>query len=267
VDSAYFDRLSVHQGSGAYRATTATIGPWAAHLQHGGPPNALLVSEAERCAAEATGRADLVALRFAAEFLRPVPVGEVAVRTRVVRAARVVALVEAVLSAGGEDCLQSRVWFVRAEDSSDIAHSSTPRAPDSGNPGLQAGFPYGDSLETYVELGGLREIGPGVFWARPTLPLLEGHEYTGLQRAALIGDSASGVSSALDWTVWSFVNVDLDVHLARPMVGDWLHLDAETQLGPAGSALARSTLSDSAGRLGATLQTLVVEKLRKLSDS
>jgi hypothetical protein len=75
---------------------------------------------------------------------------------------------------------------------------------------------------------------------------------------ALVADSASGISAELDWAKWSFPNVDLDVHLLRPLHGPWLHMRARTLLGPAGSALARSTLTDTHGALGAGLQTLVV---------
>ena len=86
---------------------------------------------------------------------------------------------------------------------------------------------------------------------------------TGLQRAALVGDTASGISAVLDWNVWSFLNVDLDIHLARPAVGEWLLMDATTQIGADGSGLARSVLSDVRGELGSTLQTLVVEPIRR----
>ena len=86
-------------------------------------------------------------------------------------------------------------------------------------------------------------------WARPRIAVLAGDEpLTGLQHAVLVGDSASGVSAELDWDVWTFLNVDLDVHLARPVQGSWLRMDATTQLGRHGSALARSTLSDAPGR-------------------
>jgi hypothetical protein len=78
----------------------------------------------------------------------------------------------------------------------------------------------------------------------------------------LVADSASGLSSELDWSTWSFVNVDLDVHLARPFLGEWVLMDAVTQLGPDGSALARSTISDRHGIVGAGLQTLVLAPLR-----
>ncbi len=78
----------------------------------------------------------------------------------------------------------------------------------------------------------------------------------------LIADSGNGLSSELDWAQWSFLNVDLDVHLARPLLGEWVLLDAVTQLGAHGSALARSTISDRHGVVGAGLQTLVVAPVR-----
>ena len=99
--------------------------------------------------------------------------------------------------------------------------------------------------------------------ARAATALKDDHTLSGLQLAALVGDSASGISSALDWSVWSFLNIDLDIHLARPVRGEWLFMDAATQLGERGGALARSTLSDQYGLLGSTLQTLVVAPLRK----
>jgi hypothetical protein len=93
------------------------------------------------------------------------------------------------------------------------------------------------------------------------MPILAGRPLSGLARVALIADSASGISAELDWSVWSFLNVDLDIHLARQVDGEWLLMDAATQLGPAGSALARSTLSDARGVVGSGLQTLVVAPL------
>jgi acyl-CoA thioesterase len=80
---------------------------------------------------------------------------------------------------------------------------------------------------------------------------------------SLVGDSASGVSSELDWQEWSFVNVDLDVHILRPVHGPWVLLDARTQLGGHGSALTRATIFDVAGELGATAQTLVLAPRRR----
>lgn len=263
-DDAYYEALDESADTGRYRSGASTGGPWAEGLQHGGPPNALLVHAAERLVVAETGRSDLVALRLAADFVGPVPVAELDTSARLVRAARSAALVEVVLRSEGRDCLHGRVWFVRDADTSAVAAAGVALTPpESGTAGMPGGdFPYGRSIEWQVERGGLAVRGPGAVWARPRVDLIGGRPYTGLQRAALIGDSASGISSELDWSEWSFVNVDLAVHLARPVRGEWLHMAAVTRLGAHGSALARSELSDSGGTVGSTAQTLVLAPLR-----
>ncbi len=57
--------------------------------------------------------------------------------------------------------------------------------------------------------------GPGL-GAAAARSLVAGETLSGLQRVVLVGDSASGISAELDWDAWSFLNVDLDVHLSRP---------------------------------------------------
>ncbi len=256
---SYFALIEQTGPSGKYLAGPATAGPWAGHLQHGGPPNALAVAEAERVLRAETGRDDFVALRLAADFVGPVPVDEVETHARVVRSARSAALVQVVLSAGGRACLETRVWFVRRWDTSALvtASDAPPPSPADETP-LELEFGYGASLDWHFVHGRMAVPGPAAAWVRPTLPLVAGHEYSGLSRVALIADSASGISAELDWSEWSFVNVDLDIHLARPFTGEWLLMEAATQLGPDGSALARSTLSDERGVVGTGLQTLVL---------
>ncbi|HET6876685.1 MAG TPA: thioesterase family protein [Jatrophihabitans sp.] len=264
MSGSYFTPLQQTGTTARYRAEAATIGPWAEHLQHGGPPNALAVTVAEQLLSQQTGRSDLRALRLAADFVGPVPVAELDVTGRVLRTARSAALVEVTLAAAGRDCLHARVWFVRDADTSAVAAPLPAAAPVPQDlPGLDAAFPYGDSLEWRFVRGAMRAPGPGAAWVRPHIPVLVGHEMSGLARAALIADSASGLSAELDWSDWSFLNIDLDVHLARPPVGEWILMEAATQLGGNGSALARSTLSDPHGPFGAGLQTLVVAPMRR----
>ncbi len=266
VDEPYFQLRSGSAGAGTYRSDPATGGPWSPELQHGGPPCALLVHVAESVAAAETGRDDLAATRLAAEFVGPVPVTEVQTSARVVRAARSAVLVEATLSAGERTCLQARVWLVRDTDTRSVARKvadpTSSNVPPSGLPGLGARFPYADSIEWRAVFGGLAAPGPGRIWALPRRPVVDAAALSSLQRAVLIGDSASGISAELDWATWSFLNVDLDVHLARAIIGEWVLLDARTNLGPTGSALTTSTISDCAGEVGATAQTLVVQPRR-----
>lgn len=229
-------------------------------MQHGGPPSALLVRAAERCAfAASSGSVTPVAMRLAAEFVGPVPVADVDVETRIVRAARSAVLVDAVLSAAGRTCLHGRVWLLTARDTSAVAPHPGPAVtvPDD-LPGLGARFPYAETIEWRVVRGTIAEPGPADVWARPTIALVDAEDMSGLQRVALIGDSASGVSSELSWQDWSFVNIDLDIHLSRPVDGEWVRLEATTALGAHGSGLARATVSDHRAPVGCTAQTLVL---------
>ena len=260
----YYEELDADEATLRFRSHRLTTGPWSAGLQHGGPPNALAVAVAERCVRDVAGRDDLHALRLSSDFVGPVPVAELDVRTRIVRAARSAILVEVVIGSAGRDCLHTRVWFVRDADTSQLAAAAVAPAPPVGTePALDTDFPYGTSIEWRLVHGGMRTLGPGIAWARPRTALLPGYTYSGLARTVLICDSASGISAELDWDRWSFVNVDLDVHLARPLDGEWLLVDAATQLGGHGSALARSTLSDLRGVAGTGLQTLVLSEIRR----
>lgn len=262
VDDSYFAPIDGAGATGRYLAGGATSGPWDERMQHGGPPNALAVIVAERAIRDETGRTDLVAVRLAADFVGPVPVGEITLNTQIVRAARSAALVDVQISAAGRLCLFTRIWFVRLADTSGIAPPAT--APDSVAdvaPSSDLTFGYGESLEWRFVKNRMWVPGPAAAWVRPRIPVLPGVPLAGLALVAHIADSGSGISAELDWRQWSFRNVDLDVHLARPVEGDWILMDATTQLGPAGSALARSTLSDVCGPVGSGLQTLVLAPL------
>jgi hypothetical protein len=263
VDDCYFTLLDGDSRGARYLAGPATAGPWDDRLQHGGPPTALAVAVAEQAIRAETGRSDLIAMRVAADFVGPVPVAELEVRAAILRAARSAALVEVTLAGAGRTCLLTRVWFVAASDTAAIAPAPRERVdvPDGPSIGLDISFAYAKSVEWRFVAGRMGVAGPAAVWARPRIDLVAGRPTSGLSRVALIADTASGISAELDWATWSFVNVDLDVHLARPLRGEWILMDAVTQLGPAGSALARSALSDVYGALGSGLQTLVVGPL------
>jgi hypothetical protein len=283
VDTAFFTELNTElSGAGArteldgsVNSAAACGGPWSDELQHGGPPNALLVLLAERLGVAASGRADLMAARIAAEFLAPVPVAPLTVSARVLRLARSAVLISAELAADGRACLQARVWLMAENGSAadaagthgrraPAAVADTPEAPDDPSvlPVLDMyGFPYAQHLEWRAVSGAARKPGPAATWTRSRVPLVAGERPSTLQRLALVADSASGISSLVDWDDWSFANVDLDVHLMRQSQDDWVLMQAVTELG-AGLGLARSTLSDRAGLIGAGMQTLLIRSRR-----
>jgi len=247
---------------GTWQPTEATIGPWSPRSQHGGPPAALVVREAERLAAGVvSGPAD--ALRLSLDFLGPVSTDPVVVAGEVVRTGRSITLVDVTLSQGGRTALHGRVWVLRR-----APQGTTPTVPavaaldhpdpDSLSPSTVWDFPYARHLDWRAAGGSLVRPGPAQVWGRARVPLVPGECPTSLQRAVLVGDSGGGVSAELDWDQWSFVNVDLDLHLLRPMQDEWVLLDARTRLASTGTGLCATTIHDRAGACGTIAQTLLV---------
>ena len=91
-------------------------------------------------------------------------------------------------------------------------------------------------------------------------PLVAGEEPTPLQRVLVAADVGNGVSAALDYRRYLFINVDLTVHLERMPVGEWVCVDAVTLPQPNGIGTAESVLSDGSGRIGRALQTLLISE-------
>ncbi|MGH3734712.1 MAG: thioesterase family protein [Micromonosporaceae bacterium] len=251
--TAFFTPL----GGDRYRATPATEGPWDPRFQHGGPPTALLTHALERTAP----RQDAMLTRIAAEFLAPVPVGELTTATSVVRDGRNVALLDAELIAGGRTVMRARAWRLRrtAIELDAICDGTPPPLPDDtvASPvGLD--FGYARAVEWRVAAGTTDGPGPATVWTRLKHAVIDGEEASPVQRVVAVADSGSGVSATLDWSGWTFLNVDLNVHLLRPPDGEWVCLDSRTQVDPSGVGLATTTLYDQHGRIGAGAQSLLV---------
>lgn len=104
-----------------------------------------------------------------------------------------------------------------------------------------------------------RAQGPGRVWMRLRHPLLAGQELTPLARLAATADFGNGVSAALPFERFLFINADLTIHLQRQPRGEWIGLDARTLLHDRGTGLAESVLHDVHGPVGRAFQTLVVE--------
>jgi hypothetical protein len=255
VRASFFEPL----GPGSYRATGATAGPWSADAEHGGPPSALAARELER---HEPGE-NMRLARVAVDILRPVPVGVLTTRTRMLRPGKRVALLETVLAADGQDVLVARGWRIATSESAPVIGSAdpVPAIPADGRPPrFPGGHEHGylSEIDWRFVSGNFNQPGPCRVWARPRLPLLPDEELSPMCRTLLVADSGSGVSMAVDPLKYTFLNVDLTVILHRDPAGEFVLLDARTTMGGTGTGLAETCLADASGVVGSGLQTLLV---------
>ena len=242
-------------------------GPWDPGAMHGGAPTALLARAIEALATPVPMRV----VRLAVEFPSAVPLVRLTATARLTRPGRRLALAEASLAtADGTVVLRAQATLLRrgAVELPEAALSPGEDADAIPGPdeGRLAHWTGGDETAgfhlTAIELRFARGDwgrGPAVGWFRFALPLVGGEEPSPLQRAVAFADFGNGLSRALDFRTHLFVNTDLTVHLQREPVGEWVALDARTDLDVAGIGQATSILRDEHGRLGVAAQSLYVD--------
>jgi hypothetical protein len=252
------DTFYVPLGEDRWLATVHTTGPWDERAQHGGPPSALLGRAMQRC----EPREDMVVARFTTEILSSIPVGEIEVRARLARPGRSVQLLEAVLTAAGREVAWARAWRVLRTECPDAGPGlvKPPPLPGAGAPLTPGGWVDGylSAIEWRTVHGLFGEPGPATVWARMRYPLVPDEEPAPLERVLAVADSGNGVSGELDLRHWLFINPELTVHLFREAAGEWICLDAQSNVATGGTGLATSVLSDLDGPVGVGAQALLI---------
>jgi hypothetical protein len=247
--------------------TEQARGPWDPRALHGGAPAALITAAFERI----EPGAELRIGRLSFELLRPIPMAPLTLVTSIVRPGRRVQELAAELLSGDELIARAGALRVQpvAEDAVEQAASAGADAamqpPSSGEPirfALDQSSDQPSFAASAMEmrwLGDPRTLGPGRVWMRLRHPLLPGEPLTPLARLAATADFCNGVSAALSFERFVFINADLTIHLHRLPQGEWIGLDARTRLHKDGPALAEGIVHDEQGPVGRAFQTLVVQ--------
>lgn len=251
------DALYTRKGNG-FEPTELTRGPWNPEAQHGGAPAALIAGELERISD------DRPFARIAFHLLKPVPLTPLTLETEIVRDGRIARRTRADLKAAGETVCFAYGLQIRHGEGAvpEIGFGSRIEAgPETGEPPPNftgyTMFP-GDGVDVSFVKGHLLEPGPATAWFRLRHPVVEGEPVTQLQRVMAAADFGNGISSAVRWDQFTFVNPELTVFLLRDSEGEWIGNDAETAINPGGIGLADATLHDERGPFGRALQSLYV---------
>lgn len=256
--------------SARVRSTVHTTGPWAAGLQHAGPPSALLT----RCVRLLGGLpARALPARLTFDILSPVPVADLVVTARTLRPGRKVALTEATLSAADSPdrpVMTLRAWLVRQLEEGSPARTGIPATPATAPPtapealqpmprpdGWHPG--YLDAIRWLWAEGSFEAPGPAAVWTRLGVDLVEGEEPRPIERLVAVADSASGISAVANPGALVFVNTDLTLHLTREPVGDDIWMRAQTTVDAAGIGRTIGELGDRGGAVAHSAQCLFVE--------
>jgi hypothetical protein len=249
-------------------------GPWDPRALHGGAPAALITTAFERL----QPGAELRIARLGFELLRPIPFAPLTLKTSIVRPGRRVQELAAELRS--DEQLVIRASALRVQEVPAALPAAAPLEPDGTAPpqrddgpmpGPDTGAPLRFALDdstadsfaaSAMEMRWLDDpwaMGPARVWMRLRHPLLAGEALTPLARLAASADFGNGVSAALPFERYVFINADLTIHLQRQPRGEWIGLDARTLLHGGGTGLAESVLHDVHGAVGRAFQTLVVQ--------
>jgi hypothetical protein len=266
------EALFVVNRDGSLTPTELARGPWDPLHLHGGPVALLLARAVE---GQPDGGEPLELARLTFEILRPVPLEPLAIEVEVVRPGRKVQLVEATLTHRDSGRPLAKVRALRIRNSGVELPTGHPvtgpllraeAAPD-GPDGIAAdegrdpdvvAF-HNHAVEHRFVEGSWAEPGPVTVWMRLVTDVVAGEAPSPVQRVVAAADFGNGVARVLEFETHLFINPDLTVHLSRPPVGEWVAMRAKSHIGPFGAGMAESELFDRGGRIGRSVQSLLID--------
>jgi hypothetical protein len=250
-------------------ATRRTQGGWNRKHQHGGPVQALMARAVEHTPT----LAPMQVARLTHDLFRPVPIGpRLRVDVEVLREGKRIQLLEAILRVGDTECVRTRALRLRDEDLSDALtfHDTVGRREDPVWPedcpadafGItegRPGFLEGMELRRFPRPGGTE--GVHGYWVRLRGPLVAGEPTTPLQLLSVAADFTNMIGASFDAHGVSAINPDLNVHLLRQPIGEWIAVVGDTRVTvPNGMGLSNAELRDRSGVCGLATNCQLIQR-------
>lgn len=265
--AAYYHCLSREIGHDGctiahYRPTQHAQGAWRDNEQHMAPASGILAFELERF----QPRPEMHYARISYDILGVIPLQDFTIETRLIRPGKTIELVEASLRCQDKTAIVARAWRLITEDTRSIAgledEPLTPRHAMAPWEEMIDRWPGGfiQSLRQHVYAD--RRPGRGQLWLSTPFEMVAGEVTSPLVKLLGLVDINNGlvIRQSLPLS-HSFPNVDLQVHLYRQPVGQWLGVAVTQQYGESGIGLTSAVLHDEHGPFGHSEQILTVRRL------
>lgn len=243
---------------GQFIPSMQTTGPWNPDFMGGVPVSLLLMQEL--CAIPSA--VPMVTTRATIDLLRPLRRVPLTIRREILHDGKQVQMVRTVMVANGKDIATCSAQRLRIIDN--LGDRPAPGLPYPGpeevkREGARVGI---HAIERRFVKGNWGEK-HAVLWARLRCEIVAGRKSDPLAAAIAFSDFGGGLTSLYPIEDWNFPNSDLSLHLVRAPKGEWILIDAETESGNNGIAMAHMILADQNGIIGRAHQTLMVSRKQK----
>jgi len=250
--------------------TELARGPWRRDALHGGAVAALLAS-----ALDLPGRTPV---RVTFDLLASVPMAPLRLLVSPAEGGQRVARQTVTLLAGDVEVARAQALAIRHVDL-DLPATLRPPDPFAGVavPDLTRTRPKvrdlvgwtcfdSDAISARTLPVELPDYAMGIY-VKLLVPVVAGEPTPSISRAAAAADYASSsLAGRMHFDSWSFMNADLTLHLSRVPADEWIGLAGTAVIDPNGSGLSVAQLFDPRGRLGQSIQSLVVESRARVGS-
>lgn len=228
-------------------------GGWNPQLQSGHVLSPLLAHLVERVPT----LTPMLTTRCFVDLTRPIPLKPLRWRSEIVRQGKKLQVVRASLHDGDVEVCSLTALRART------AASPTGPLRNYFRPDEAERHPGGAFYVTGHELRVREPVyqgnGRATLWSRMERDVIEGVASTPFMHAMSLADFGSGAANVLTFDDWNFPNIDIVVLFLRPPEGDWLLIDAETEMAGNGLGVVSGVLADANGAFARSHQTLFVD--------
>ncbi len=244
-----------------YQSTVHAQGAWNDHEQHVAPITGLICHEMEQY----YPREHIRMGRISIDVLGIIPFGEIEVKTHTIRGGRTIELIETTVSAEGRTHVIARAWRMLMSDTSEIQGVEDKNIVQAHElPSIDAMTRWGggfmNSITTHAKLSD--QIGNGLLWVTTDMDTVAEEKTSDFVKIMGLVDVANGVAPRIESNnhQWIHPNLDLQIHMHRLPVGQWLGIEAIQQIGCDGIGLTSAVLHDVKGAFGRSEQILTVRE-------